>query len=74
MNNTNNITKRFEFIIPNNTLDGFIGVDLYDPRMYAFDCRKKNYTNATLRVYRDGNPVPNAWWKFSDKNQYGFVH
>ena len=73
MNNTNSTTKRFEFIIANNTLDGFIGVDLYDPRMYAYGC-KAIKTNATLRVYRDGNPVPNAWWIFSDQNQYGNVH
>ena len=73
MNNTNSTTKRFEFIIPNNTLDGFIGIDLYDPRMYAYGC-KANKTKVDFRVYRNGALVQNAWWIFTDSNQYGNVH
>ena len=39
MNNSNSTAKRFEFIL-NTTLDGFIGMDFYDPRMYAYGCKQ----------------------------------
>ena len=71
MNNSNSTAKRFEFIL-NTTLDGFIGMDFYDPRMYAYGC-KQNQTTADFRVFQDGELVSGGWWGYSDNNHYAFL-
>ena len=68
--NATTAPKRFEFNLT-STLDGFIGMDYYDTRMYPRGC-KNSSTLANLRIYKDGKYF--GWYYMMDYQHYAFVH
>jgi len=70
MINTNNISKRFEFVL-NSTLDGFIGMDYYDSRMFPSGC-KNSSSWSRVRIYLNGTYFDYVY--MMDYQRYAFVH
>ena len=71
LTNTSNTTYyRFDF---NNSIsqDGFIGLDLYDQRMYPTSCNKP-YTYVQVWIYLNGKSLTYA--KLNDNNWKGFAN
>lgn len=59
----------FEFTLT-ETVDGFFGVDFYNPRMYPDNCKSKS-SSAFMNIYLDGNFVQGR--PVSDDLYYAFI-
>lgn len=61
--------QKFEFTLT-SAVDGFFGVDFYNPRMYPVGCRSTN-SYAYMQVYLDGTYVTATW--VEDSDNYSFI-